>query len=60
MAILYEQHVLLLISFSVEIMIVSLCFSLLDVTLIIRYMLWGMCPMLAERQIVVPLLKNRN
>jgi hypothetical protein len=28
---------------------------LLDVTLIIRYMLWGMCHMLAERHVVVPL-----
>jgi hypothetical protein len=28
---------------------------LLDVTLIIRCMLWGMCHMLAERQLVVPL-----
>jgi hypothetical protein len=26
---------------------------LLDVTLIIRCMLWGMCHMLAERQVVV-------
>jgi hypothetical protein len=41
--------------YSAEIMIVSLCFPLLDITLIIRYMLWGMCCMLAERQIVVPL-----
>jgi len=40
-----------------------ICFSLhidyyiplLDVTLIIRCMLWGMCHMLAERHIVVPL-----
>jgi hypothetical protein len=28
---------------------------LLDVTLIIRCMLWGMCHMLAKRHIVVPL-----
>jgi hypothetical protein len=26
---------------------------LLDLTLIIRYMLWGMCHMLAERHVVV-------
>jgi hypothetical protein len=29
-------------------------FSCIDVTLIIRYMLWGMCHMLAVQQIVVP------
>jgi hypothetical protein len=28
---------------------------LLDVTLIIMCMLWGMCYMLAERQVIVPL-----
>jgi hypothetical protein len=28
---------------------------LLDVTLNTRYMLWSMCHMLAERQVVVPL-----
>jgi hypothetical protein len=41
--------------YSAEIMMVSLCFSLLDITLIIRYMLWGICHILAEWQIVVPL-----
>jgi len=40
---------------SAEIMMVSLCFPLLDITLIIRYMLLDMCHMLAEQQIVVPL-----
>jgi hypothetical protein len=29
--------------------------SLLDLILIIKYMLWGMCHMLAERHVVVPL-----
>jgi hypothetical protein len=29
--------------------------SLLDVTLIIKCMLWGMCHRLAERHVVVPL-----
>jgi hypothetical protein len=34
---------------------IDYCIPLLDVTLIIRYMLWNKYVMLAERQVVVPL-----
>jgi hypothetical protein len=37
------------------IILVSCYISLLDVTLIIRFMLWSMCHMLAEGHVVVPL-----
>jgi hypothetical protein len=34
---------------------IDYCILLLDVTLIIRYMLWNVYVILAERQVVVPL-----
>jgi hypothetical protein len=42
-----------------------MCYRCVDVTLIIRYMLWNVYRMLAERHVVVPdlfylLKKNKN
>jgi hypothetical protein len=34
---------------------INYCIPLLNVTLIIKYMLWNVYVMLAERQVVVPL-----
>jgi hypothetical protein len=55
MALLYKLQMMLQKCFSAHIVNMSMCFLLLDVTLIIKYMLCGMCHMLDERQVAVQL-----